>query len=147
MFMTLRDALHENIHDSGVPIKQLADVLGCSYSYLANAGNPDLEGFDFQLKRLLPLMKATNSMAVLDFLEHSMGRVAFRVPDSAGSHVAITAELLEMVRHIGNLAGKIESALADNVVTKQESKAIEPVLFDLARNCMSMMRTLGEISK
>jgi len=39
MITTLRDALHENIHNSGVPIKRLADDLGISYSYLANAGN------------------------------------------------------------------------------------------------------------
>ena len=147
MISTLRDALHQNIHESGVPIKRLADELGMSYSYLANAGNPNLEGFDFQLRKLLPLMKATNNTAVLDYLEHSMGRVAFRVPEATGQNMPITAELLEMVKHMGELAGKIESALGDNVIQKHEAKGIEPILYDLARHCMRLMQTLTEVSK
>ena len=71
METTLRDALHETVHNGGVPMKRLADQLGISYSYLANAANPNLDDFNFQLRHLMPLINATGSYAVLDHLENA----------------------------------------------------------------------------
>ena len=62
----LRDHLHDNIFNSGRPAKQIADEIGISYSYLASAGNPNLEEFHFQLKHLIPLTKATGCFDARD---------------------------------------------------------------------------------
>lgn len=147
MMTTLQEALHENIHVDGFPLKQLADELGISYSYLANAGNPNLENFDFQLKRLLPLMKATGSVAVLDYFEHAMGRVAFRIPQAGGEHLPITTNLLQIIKHVGDLSGKIETALADNRIEQREAKDIEPLIFELVKHMMVLMNTLTEAAR
>ena len=147
MLTSLRDALHENIHDSGVPIKKLADDLGISYSYLANAGNPNLDEFHFQLRHLIPLMKATGNMTALDFLEHSMGRVAFRIPQAEGEHLPVTTNLLQIIKHVGDLSGKIEEALADNQIQKHEAKDIEPLIFELIKHMVQLMTTLTEVAK
>lgn len=147
MMTTLRDALHDNIHGSKVPLKQLADDLGISYSYLANAGNPNLEEFHFQLRHLVPLMKATGNTAVLDYLEHSMGRVAFRVPVAEGEHLPITSNLLQIIQHVGDLSGKIEEALADNKIERREAKDIEPLVFELVKHMMLLMTTLTEAAR
>lgn len=147
MMTTLRDALHDNIHNSSLPIKQLADDLGISYSYLANAGNPNLETFDFQLKRLLPLMKATGNTAVLDYFEHAMGRVAFRIPQAEGEHLPITTNLLQIIKHVGDLSGKIEEAIADKVIERREAKDIEPLIFELIKHMVQLMNTLTEAAR
>lgn len=147
MIMTLRDALHANIHDSGVPLKRLHEDLGISYSYLANAGNPNLEDFHFQLRHLIPLMKATGNMAVLDYLDHSMGRVAFRVPEASGENLNVTQELMHIVTHVGELAGKVQEALEDMKIEKREAKDIEPLLFELSKHTMQMLRALTEVAK
>jgi hypothetical protein len=147
MLMSLRDALHQNIHESGVPIKRLADDIGISYSYLANAGNPNLEDFHFQLRHLVPLMKATGNLAVLDYLEHSMGRVAFCIPESSEKHLSVTSELISIITHVGELAGKIQSAIEDNIIEKREARDIEPLLFELSKHAMQMMKSLTEAAK
>lgn len=147
MLMTLRDALHQNIHQSGAPIKLLADDLGISYSYLANAGNPNLEDFHFQLRHLVPLMKATHCTAVLDYLEHSMGRVAFHIPEAKGEHMPITSNLLRIVQRVGELSGMIEQTLADNKVERHEVKGIEPLVFELVKQFMMLMTSLTEAAK
>ena len=144
MQQTLREALHANIHESGTPIKKLSDDIGISYSYLANAGNPNLEDFHFQLRHLVPLMKATGNMAVLDYLEHSMGRVAFRIPSGSGETLAITSNLLQIVGHIGELAKRIEDTLEDNIVDQREAKGIEPLVFELIKHLMQLLTAVNE---
>lgn len=147
MMTSLRDALHQNIHESGVPIKRLADDLGISYSYLANAGNPNLEDFHFQLRHLVPLMKVTDNLAVLDYLEHCVGRVAFRVPEVSGEHFEVTQELLHIVSHVGELSSKIVNALEDKKIERHEAKDIEPLLFELAKHSMQLMKSLTAVTK
>jgi hypothetical protein len=144
MITTLRDALHENIHNSGVPIKRLADDLGISYSYLANAGNPNLEGFDFQLRWLIPLTKMTGNFSALDYLEASLGRTAFRLPDpTKGDHVEINRQMLHIMKHIGDLGGEIEKALEDNKLDNREAKKIEPIITEVTKHLVQLAAALG----
>lgn len=144
MITTLRDALHENIHNSGVPIKKLADDLGISYSYLANAGNPNLEGFDFQLRWLIPLTKMTNNFSALDYLEAAVGRTAFKLPNSTnGSHVEINRQMLHIMKHIGDLGGEIEKALEDNKVENHEAKRIEPIITEVTKHLVYLATALA----
>jgi len=121
---TLKDTLHENIHESGVPIKQLCDILGISYSYLANAGNPNLEDFNFQLKHLIPLTKATDCFATLDYIERALGRVAFVVPVIGANVSEVTAELAAVTREFSHLMKELSAALADGRVQSQEWPSI-----------------------
>jgi hypothetical protein len=116
---TLRDALHDNIFNSGRPAKQIADELGISYSYLASAGNPNLEEFHFQLRHLIPLTKATGNYDTLDYIERTLGRVAFSVP-AVGLVSEVAAETANIVREAGHLLTEMGKALEDGRIQSHE---------------------------
>ena len=121
---TLRDALHDNIFNSGHPAKQTADELGISYSYLASAGNPNLEEFHFQLRHLIPLTKATGSYRALDFIERALGRVAFFVPTL--ETVSETAyEVGNLAQKAGAMLTEMGKALENGKIDPEEVKGIE----------------------
>jgi hypothetical protein len=117
---TLKDSLHENIHESGIPIKQLCDILGISYSYLANAGNPNMDDFHFQLKHLIPLTKATNCFAALDYIERALGRVAFSVPSIGVDVSAVAAEVAAVTLEFSHLMKELSTALSNGAVESHE---------------------------
>lgn len=62
---TIDEAIYETIHRDEKPPKVLADEIGCSYSYLMRMGMQTESGVDFNLKYLIPLMKATNNYEIL----------------------------------------------------------------------------------
>lgn len=144
METTLRDALHETVHNGGVPMKRLADQLGISYSYLANAANPNLDDFNFQLRHLMPLINATGSYAVLDHLENACGRVAFCLPQAGKDHLEITQGLLELVGRMGDLSHKMREILADSQVDGHEYKLVEPVFFGLLQEIAGLMASTAQ---
>lgn len=113
---TLRDALHDNIFNSGRPAKQIADELGISYSYLASAGNPNLEDFHFQLRHLIPLTKATGNYDALDYIERTLGRVAFSVPVIQEDISQVVAEISAMTLEFSHLMKEMSEALKDGAV-------------------------------
>ena len=142
--MTLKDALHDSIANSGVPMKRLSDHLGISYSYLANAANHNLEDFHFQLRHLLPLINATGNYAVLDFLENACGRVAFLLPEVEKNHVEITTGLLDIFTAMGDLSQKMRAILADGLIESHEYKALEPVFFGLLQQVTRLMSSTAQ---
>ena len=147
METTLRDALHETVHNGGVPMKRLADQLGISYSYLANAANPNLDDFNFQLRHLMPLINATGSFAILDHLENACGRVAFCLPQAGKDHLEITQGLLELVGRMGDLSHKMREILADVQVDEHEYKRVEPVFFGLLQEIAGLMATTAKAAR
>lgn len=127
---TLKDSLHDNVHKSEIPMKHLADVLGISYSYLANAVNPACEDHHFQLRHLIPTTLQTGRYDALDHIEFACGRVAFKLPQATGN-MQITSNLLHIIKHIGELSGKIEEILADGRIKEHEAKDVEPLIIEL----------------
>lgn len=144
METTLKDAVHDTIHNSGVAIKQLADLLGISYSYLANAGNPNLEEFNFQLKHLRPLINATSNYAILDHLENACSRVAFVLPEAGKDHVEINQGLLDLFGRMGDLSYQMKDILADGQVDDHEYRRVEPLFFDLLRDLAGLMASTAK---
>lgn len=147
METNLRDALHESVHNGGVPMKRLSDQLGISYSYLANAANPNLEDFNFQLRHLMPLINATGSYAVLDHIENACGRVAFCLPEAGKDHLEITQGLLELVGRMGDLSHKMREILADGQIDEHEYKRVEPVFFGLLQEIAGLMATTAKAAR
>jgi len=137
---TLKDSLHENIHESNVPIKQLCDILGISYSYLANAGNPNLEDFNFQLRHLIPLTKATNCFATLDYIERALGRVAFVVPTIGADVSEVAAEVAAVTMEFSHLMREMSEALKDGAVQTYEWP-------DIARECEHLIKKVCRLNE
>lgn len=147
METTLKDSLYETIHNSGIPMKRLSDQLGISYSYLANAGNPNLEEFNFQLKHLMPLINATGNYAVLDYLENACGRVAFVLPEAGTDHLEINQGLLDLFGRMGDLSYQMKGILADGQVDDHEYRRVEPLFFDLLRDLAGLMASTARAVK
>lgn len=92
-YRTLNEALHGAAH--GHPWKKLeaiAEELGVSRSYLTRACLPSEEeggsssGCRFPAHLLTAFCRATESFKPLDFIERSLGRVAFTLPKSTQDH-------------------------------------------------------------
>lgn len=148
MQITLKEALHDSIMKSGVPIRKLHVQLGISYGYLANAANPCLDNFHFQLRHLIPLINATGDFTVLDYLEQECGRVAFALPTSSRGDTEITKGLLDLVRKMGALVGQMQVVLEDGLVENREFKKVEPMFFDLIKELVQVMsNTAQAVSK
>ncbi len=137
---TLRDALHENIHESSVPIKQIADFMAISYSYLANAGNPNMEdGPHFQLKHLIPLTKATGNFSALDYVERAVGRVAFVVPSIGADVSEVITELSSVTQGFSHLLLEMSKALEDKKIRLNEIPGIKRECEHLIRNVCRLL--------
>jgi len=147
MESTLRDALYETVHNGGVPMKRLSDQLGISYSYLANAANPNLDDFNFQLRHLMPLINATGNFAVLDHLENACGRVAFCLPKAGKDHLEITQGLLDLMGRFGDLSHEMRKILADGQIDDHEYKRVEPVFFGLLQEIAGLMATTAKAAR
>ena len=144
METTLRDTLHTTVHGCGVPLKRLHEDLGISYSYLANAANPNLEDFNFQLKHLMPLIKATGRCDVLDYLENACGRVAFVLPAPGRDHLEINQGMLELFGRLGDLSHQMRDILQDGQVDEHEFKRVEPLFFQLLRDVAGLMSATAQ---
>jgi len=69
----ISEALYETVHQSKKPAKQLADETGVSYNYLMRMSMDTSSGVDFNLKYLVPVMKAANNYDVLKALNQLCG--------------------------------------------------------------------------
>ncbi len=127
---TFKSALHANVFDTAVPAKQLADKVGKSYTYLANAANPEQFESHFQAKDIIPLTLASGSFALLDFIEHSVGRVSFQIPHICGEVSAVAAELSLVTSEFSDLLHEVSEAIKPqgengSSISRRECRRIE----------------------
>lgn len=116
---SFKAALHDTVFRSTLPAKALADICGVSYSALAQFAD-DAADAHLPTRRLVTLVTAADNLAVLDYLEHLAGRVAFKVP--TGSHLAATGEA---VREFGEWLSAHAAALEDGTITADELAQVE----------------------
>lgn len=146
MIRTLKDVLHDQIHESCIPLKILAVKLGISYSYLANAANPDLEDFHFQLKHLIPLIENTNDLQVLDYIESAVGRVAIELPHIEDPKL-IHTELCRTIKEFGDMTQAAGRAMEDNKISVSEAKRIEKETMELISQAMLFLKSVQDAAK
>ena len=108
---TFKSALHDNVFGGKVPAKALADKIGKSYTYLANAANESQEESHFQARDVIPLTLGSGSFALLDFIERSCGRVAFVVPYIGGSTSKVVNETSNITAEFSDLMRELSVAL------------------------------------
>lgn len=144
MIRTLKEALHDQIHSSGVPLKIQAEEIGVSYSYLANSANPDLDEFRLALRYLAPLCRVTGRFDALDHIENSLNRVAFSIPTKTPTNKSLHTDLAACFKEFGEFGQTAAQALADNHITRCEAKEIEKELIDLVSQAMGFLRSVQE---
>ena len=145
---TLREALADLVHRSDLKAGAQAEFLGISYSYLCNAANPNLDGqgFDYQLRLLIPHTTLTSNFSVLDFLEQAVGRVAFAPPaDRRRLPADLRQGLLLITKELGEAVAALERGLKDGKLSAGEVAMCRKELFDVCTAAMSEMRALGEL--
>lgn len=145
MNFTLRESLYNTIHRSKKPLKVIAEEIGISENYLTRAALPDLEDSDtgtgcrFPLKKLIPLIRATNDYSVLDHIEHSLGRFGVLLPPPAGTLTADVCRLaMKSVTEFGELMAHVESA-ADHKIKPVERENILREGYQAVQAIMSLM--------
>ncbi len=143
---TLRETLYKTIHLNKKPLKVIAEEIGISENYLTRAALPDAEDSDtgtgcrFPLKRLIPLIRATNDYSVLDHIEQSLGRFGVLLPSSAGTPTADICRLtMKSCAEFGELVSEVEKALADNTINPKEREQILREGYHAVQAIMALM--------
>jgi hypothetical protein len=143
---TLRDSLYNTIHRNKKPLKLIAEEIGISENYLTRAALPEPEetetgsGCRFPLKKLVPLIMATNDFSVLDVIEHSLGRFGVLLPPPAGTPTADICRLtMKSIAEFGELVSEIERSLSDNKVSKKEREKIVREGYQAVEAILSMV--------
>lgn len=130
--ITLRECLYNTIHRNKKPLKVIAEELSMSENYLTRAALPDSEDSDtgtgcrFPLKKLIPLIKATNDYSVLDAIEQNLGRFGVMLPPHGMSLMPDISRLtMRSVKEFGKLVGDVEESIADGKITHAESERVQ----------------------
>lgn len=150
---TLRDALHEMVFNSPIPAKAQAEELNVGLSYLYNAANPQLEGFEYQLRLLVQHTRITGNFAALDFLERSVGRVAIplRKHDwSLQRTIApkdLTQGLLKATKELGEAAAVLHQSLCDGAMTETEARRCRKEVFELLQETTRLYHDLTQLEE
>ena len=147
MTRTLKEVLHDLLQDSPIRMKVMAENLGISYSYLANAGNPDLEEFQFPLRLLIPLIHLTRDFQVLDYIEAACGRVAIELPAQDGDLCSVSTELCRTIKEFGDVAREVSEVIIDGKISRTEAKAIERETMELISQAMTFLSTVQAAAK
>jgi hypothetical protein len=118
---TLEQALYEVVHRSDQTIHVLADSIGKTYSYLADAANPNREGHRFQLRWVVPITRASGNDAIVRYLAHAVGGMFVRLQPAG---VSMDAQTSAVLKEVGELLIEASSASADGKVTREEAEKV-----------------------
>jgi hypothetical protein len=143
VIQTFKGALHDVVFNSKVPAKQLADNIGKGYTYLANAANESQEDSHLRGRDIITLTNATNNFALLDYLEHACGRVAFRIPELGKIGASSFNEaVITTIEHLGELSRKYREFMSDNILSVDERRELEALKFEIMRHVMSLLEDI-----
>lgn len=143
---TLKEALYDTIHRGEKPLKAIAEEISVSENYLTRAALPDVDESDtgtgcrFPLKKLIPLVRATNDYQVLDVIEHSLGRCGVLLPPLGRVSTADTARLsIKSIGEFGDLLKEVERATSDRKITAAERERIQCEGYHAIQSILQLM--------
>lgn len=102
---SLNEAIYETVHRSEKPPKVIADEIGCSYNYLMRMGMQSESGCDFNLKYLVPLMKATGNYNVLKVLARLCSKLVVAQP--RGTRNGAKKDLITYHKYFSDMMSKL----------------------------------------
>lgn len=145
---TIKDALYRTIHKNDKPLKAIAEEIGMSENYLTRAALPDPDESDtgsgcrFPLNKIIPLIKATNDFAVLDWIERSLGRVAVVIPPKRHRPVSdICRTTVKATALFGEFVGEIEKSISDNCLDAAECDRIQDEGYRAIQQILALMNS------
>ena len=130
---------------------QLAEEVGMSPSYLTRSALPDKDDADdpglatgcrFPLKKLIPLIRASSDFRLLDYIERSLGRVAFSVPRNRPGFERLHAELSKSIKEFGELVKVVGDSLEDGKITDAEREHCTKEGYELIQAVALLLHSL-----
>ncbi len=128
---TLKEAVRNTIHNHhSLTVEAIAEELGMSPNSLYRWCLPDQDekngtGARFPLKKLAPLVRVTGDFQILDYLENSLGRVAFDIPKKTCLSLKDVQNLaINAAAEFGDLMTEVAEDYKDDNLTKAEKRAI-----------------------
>lgn len=149
----LKDAIYETIHHSKKPLKQIAEDVDMSVSYLTRAGLPDSSemengsGCPLPLKKVVPITVSTGNFAILDCMEWQVGRVAIPVPDADKCLPDLCRITLRSVSEFGHLMSEVEGSLKNNVIERHEIARIRTEGYHSIQAIAALLATLEKMAQ
>jgi len=124
---TLPDAIYETVHHNNVPLRRIADAMGIEPSTLTRYALDGESGAPMPAYRIEALVLASKSFLVLDFIEKSLGRIAFQLPPTGSRQTKDIAILtIQALKEFGEFLQEIEKALNnDGKICAEEYKKIQ----------------------
>jgi len=142
MVFTFKEALQEDLRNSRVPSRVVAEELEMSYSMLMNAANPDLPAFNFQARKLGRFAQVTGGRYALSFLVSQVNCVLLPLPDVPVSFERIDELVSSSVKEFGDVLTEVGKALADHRVTRLEAKRLSREIDEQVATVMALKTEL-----
>jgi hypothetical protein len=124
----LAAAIHVTVHGARGVAKAIAMALGKPYEHVTDLANPSAR-VALKAYEIPALVRATDCYAILDVLEHEVGRVAFRLPSpKPGMFDALHEGLGRTLRHVGSFVEKHGEAMKDGRVDVVELQELNTLI-------------------
>ena len=147
---TQREALYRTIHLNKKPLKAIAEEIGMSENYLTRAALPEPDeqeggsGCRFPLRKLIPLIRSTDDFSVLDHIEQSLGRVAFKLPSCSVSQDPVYRLTIKSVKEFGELMAQLDGSMADGRLTGQEIRKIAKEGYEAIQAIAALLKSIEQ---
>jgi len=143
---SLREHIYDTIHRNEKPLKLIAEETSMSENYLTRTGLPDHDesetgsGCNFPLKKLIPVIKSTDDYQIVDHIEESLGRVAYRLPRALGALNDVVRLSMVSIREFGELMSSLEQGIADGRLTDKERSMIAKEGYEAVQAIVSLLK-------
>jgi len=133
--MTLTDAIWGTVNRGKLTPEQLQDEIDYSASSLKRAGIDGESGAGFNLRKLLPLMKAQDDYSILEFLNYRCGFIQVNIPRGGKSKKTRITSILEYQK-LASIAVEALLRLVENGATQKEA---EETLYDMLKGTAELL--------
>ncbi len=141
---TVKEALQRWAKGHRMPLRRQAELLGIPESTLANAVNPHIDSCHYQLRHLVPQTMLLQDLAMMDYLESCLGRVAFAIPRAPECLADLQGELARTIKEFGDVVQAAGEALEDGLISRNEVKRIEREVYELVRQAMGFLQSVKD---
>lgn len=138
--MTLLETIHDMIIEHNP--KAIAEELSKPYTTFMREINPNDQGAKFGVTELVSVTRITNDFTALDYIEHQLDRVAFKVPTALPSHREINKEINATIKEFSELLQGVTDSMEDGRVTNRELDRCRKEAYDLIQQTTVLVKVL-----
>lgn len=124
--------------------KAIAEEIGKPYTTLLREINQHDEGAKLGVHDFSLITRITADFEALDFMERSLGRVAFSLPKSQPSMKRLHSKVAESLKEFGEFVEAVGDSMADGRITAEEIQRVKKEGYDLIQVVALLCRSLEE---